>query len=143
MRWFRESEYRTKSDQDAVSGSAEESESEYRTESDQDAVSGSRAEPEQFSYFINWEGHFSYPSEIYHIGEVETQPYFVPVLLVEIPDDEQKEERINRMLLEHYVEVLPDAEEEEKIIPYSVLEQDEKKYSPRDWEKLYQEMESY
>lgn len=95
-------------------------ESAYRTEDDQDAICGSEPESDgegaevkqHFSYFINWEGHFSYPSAVYQIGEVKLQPYYVPVLLVEISDDRQKEERINRMLLEHYVEVLPDAEEE-------------------------------
>jgi len=124
-----ESAYRTEDEQDTICCSEVELESEYGAESDQDVVSGSTAVSpdvyktesdresaeikQQFTYFINWEGHFSYPSEVYHIGEVETQPYFVPVLLVKIPDDRQKEERINRMLLEHYVEVLPDAEEED------------------------------
>ena len=104
-----ESEYGAESDQDVVSGSTGVSPDVYKTESDRESVEIKQ----QFTYFINWEGHFSYPSEVYHIGEVETQPYFVPVLLVKIPDDRQKEERINRMLLEHYVEVLPDAEEED------------------------------
>lgn len=174
-----ESVYRTKSDQDTTGVSGVESESVCEEESNQ---------KQQFSYFINWEGHWNYPASIYHIGEVEIQPYFTPILLVEIPDDRQKEERINRMLLEHYVEVLPGAEEEdwwqlqeirityrseryfcfryvsntvlpegcdyynlyvtldleqEKIIPYPVLEQDEKKNSPRDWGSLYQEIEAY
>ena len=188
--------YRMELNQDVLSDSG--------TESEQDAVDDgaavsldvSKAESggenvetqQQFSYFINWEGHWSYPSSIYQIGEVEYQPYYVPVLLVEIPDDRQKEERINRMLLEHYVEVLPDAEEEEwwrmqeirityrseryfcfryisntalpegcnyndlyitldleqeKIIPYPVVEVGVKKYCPRDWGNLYQEIEAY
>ncbi|MDE5697809.1 MAG: hypothetical protein K2I96_10435 [Lachnospiraceae bacterium] len=116
-----ESAYRTESGQDVICGNEAESESTYGAESDQDVASGSTVKSpdeyktesnresaeikQQFTYFINWEGHFSYPSEVYHIGEVETQPYFVPVLLVKIPDDRQKEERINRMLLEHYAEV--------------------------------------
>lgn len=179
-----ESEYGAESDQDVVSGSTGVSPDVYKTESDRESVEIKQ----QFTYFINWEGHFSYPSEVYHIGEVETQPYFVPVLLVKIPDDRQKEERINRMLLEHYVEVLPGAEEEdwwqlqeirityrseryfcfryvsntilpegcsyddlyvtldleqEKILPYSVMEREGKKYSPQDWGELYKEMELY
>ena len=127
-----ESVYRTKSDQDTTGVSGVESESVCEEESNQ---------KQQFSYFINWEGHWNYPASIYHIGEVEIQPYFTPILLVEIPDDRQKEERINRMLLEHLYVTLD--LEQEKIIPYPVLEQDEKKYSPRDWGSLYQEIEAY
>ena len=173
-----ESVYRTKSDQDTTGVSGVESESVCEEESNQ---------KQQFSYFINWEGHWNYPASIYHIGEVEIQPYFTPILLVEIPDDRQKEERINRMLLKHYVEVLPGAEEDwwqlqeirityrseryfcfryvsntilpegcsyddlyvtldleqEKILPYSVMEREGKKYSPQDWGELYKEMELY
>lgn len=187
--------YRMESNQDTLSDSG--------AESDQNAVAGSVVvspnasqavsgtegveTKRKFSYFINWEGYWNYPASVYHIGEVEIQPYYVPILLVEIPDDRQKEERINRMLLEHYVEVLPDAEEDwwqlqeirityrseryfcfryvanttlpegcsyddlyvtldleqEKILPYSVMEREGKKYSPQDWGKLYKEMELY
>ncbi len=113
--------YRMELNQDVLSDSETESEQDAAGDSATVLSDASQAESggegaetqQQFSYFINWEGHWNYPSIIYHIGEVELQPYFVPVLLVEIPDDRQKEERINRMLLEHYVEVLPDAEEEE------------------------------
>ena len=116
-----EGAYRTEPDQEAISDSGTESEQDAVDDGAAESLEVSKAESggenvetqQQFSYFINWEGHWSYPSSIYQIGEVEYQPYFVPVLLVEIPDDRQKEERINRMLLEHYVEVLPDAEEEE------------------------------
>ncbi len=175
--------YKAEYDRTASCGITAESQSTYKTEFDQKDVG-----TERFSYSVKWEGHFSYPSEVYHIGEVELMPYYVPVLLVEIPSDKQKEERINRMLLEYYVEVLPDVEEEnwwrmqeirityrseryfgfryvshtalpeecdyndlyitldleqERILPYPVLEQNEQKYSPRDWGKLYQEMEAY
>ena len=75
-------------------------------------ISKNAEEAKRLSYSVKWEGHFNYPSSVYHIGDVKMQPYYVPVLLVEIPDDKQKEERINRMLSEHYVEVLPDAGEE-------------------------------
>lgn len=116
-----EGAYRTEPDQEAISDSGTESEQDAVDDGVAESLEVSKAESggenvetqQQFSYFINREGHWSYPSSIYQIGEVEYQPYFVPVLLVEIPDDRQKEERINRMLLEHYVEVLPDAEEEE------------------------------
>ena len=188
--------YRMESNQDTLSDSG--------AESDQNAVAGSVVvspnasqavsgtegveTKRKFSYFINWEGYWNYPASVYHIGEVEIQPYYVPILLVEIPDDRQKEERINRMLLKHYVEVLPGAEEEdwwqlqeirityrseryfcfryvsntilpegcsyddlyvtldleqEKILPYSVMEREGKKYSPQDWGELYKEMELY
>lgn len=191
-----EGAYRTESDKEAISDSGAESEQEDVDDGAAVSQDVSKSESgrkcmeikQQFSYYIKCEAHWSYPSSTYQIGEVEIQPYVVPVLLVEIPDDRQKEERINRMLLEYYVEVLPDAEEEdwwqmqeirityrseryfcfryvsntslpegcsydglyvtldleqERILPYSTVEREGKKYSPQDLGELYKKMELY
>ena len=59
-------------------------------------------------YFIRHYGYLDYACSVYGIKGISSHEYFVPVLLVEIPDHKEKEERINRMLLERYVAVLPD-----------------------------------
>ena len=87
--------YRMESNQDTLSDSGAESDQNAVADSvvvspnASQAVSGTEGveTKRKFSYFINWEGHWNYPALVYHIGEVEIQPYYVPILLVEIPDD--------------------------------------------------------
>ncbi len=67
----------------------------------------------QYHYYIRKSWHLGKLSHLYGIDGADEQNYPVPVLYIEIPNDKEKETRINKMLIERYVTLLPDDTDEE------------------------------
>ena len=67
----------------------------------------------RYHYYVRKCWNLGNICRVYGIDGVDAHKYFVPVLQIEIPDDREKEKRINKILLERYVAVLPDDTDEE------------------------------
>ncbi len=62
----------------------------------------------KYSYNIDSTYNFKFASEVYDVDLYEMAELdYVPILLVEIPDNKPKEESVNKLLLENYVSKLP------------------------------------